>query len=304
MSIRTEGEKTDPSVRDTLVRVGQASREARERAVELVGDGVLLRDVAEEVEALMRKRGLRPAFPTCISIDQIAAHYSPTHDDPLRFRRGNVVKLDLGAHFDGWIADTAVTVEVSSRNWTGLIRASELALQTAIEAVRAGVTTRAIGEGVQRAIESHGFRPVRNLTGHTIERYLLHAGKSVPNIPHGHDVLEAGEVVAIEPFASSGAGQVDGRKTGNIYRVLRTKSLRAESLNDFLQLLTGEFKSLPFAERWAFQLDKRAPAFLNQLLRTGAVMTYPALLDIDGGIVSQTEHTMIVRPDGAEVTTA
>ena len=125
-------------VRETLRRVGRASREARGRAAELAVEGALLLDVAEEVEDLMRKRGLRPAFPTCISIDTVAAHYSPTHDDSLRFRRGNVVKLDLGAHLDGWIADTAVTVEVGTRNWTPLIRASELALQTAIEAVRTG----------------------------------------------------------------------------------------------------------------------------------------------------------------------
>ncbi|MCI4371784.1 MAG: type II methionyl aminopeptidase [Thermoplasmata archaeon] len=294
----------DADARAALQRAGQVSREARERGVELIKDGALLLDVAEEVEGLMARRGLRPAFPTCISIDQIAAHYSPTHDDPLRFRRGNVVKLDLGAHLDGWVADTAVTVEVGSRNWTALIRASELALQTAIEAVHAGVVTRAIGEGIQRAIESHGYRPIRNLTGHTIERYVLHAGKSVPNVPHGHDVLEAGEVVAIEPFASSGAGQVDGRRTGNIYRVLRTKPLKQADLNEFLQVLSGEFKTLPFAERWAHRLEPRAGALLNALVRTGAVMTYPALLDLGNGIVSQTEHTMIVGPSGAEVTTS
>ena len=270
----------------------------------LVTEGALLLDVAEDVEDLFRKRGMRPAFPTCLSIDQIAAHYTPTHDDALRFRRGNVVKLDLGAHSDGWIADTAVTVEVGTRNWTELIRASELALQTAIEAVHPGVTARAIGEGIQRAIESHGYRPVRNLTGHTIERYVLHAGKGVPNIPHGHDVLEAGEVVAIEPFASAGAGQVDGRKTGNIYRVLRTKPLRDAALNAFLQMLSSEFKTLPFAERWAARLEPRAPSLLNQLVRSGSVMTYPALLDVGGGIVSQTEHTLLIGADGVVVTTA
>lgn len=294
----------DASVRDALLRAGRVSREARERAVGLVTEGALLLDVAEEVEDLVRKRGLRPAFPTCISIDHIAAHYSPTHDDPLRFRRGNVVKLDLGAQSDGWIADTAETVEVSTRNWTELIRASELALQTAIEAVHAGVATQSLGEGIQRAIEAHGYRPIRNLTGHTIERYVLHAGKSVPNVPHGHDILQAGEVVAIEPFASAGAGQVDGRRTGNIYRLLRTKSARQAELKEFLQLLSQEFKTLPFAERWAHRLDPRAPALLNRLVRAGAVMTYPALLDLDRGMVSQTEHTMIVGPAGAEVTTA
>ncbi len=294
----------DTTTRESLRRAGAVSREARELAVSLVKEGALLLDVAEEVEGLMAKRGLRPAFPTCISIDHVAAHYSPTHDDSLHFRRGNVVKLDLGAQLDGWIADTAVTVEVGTRNWTELIRGSELALQTAIEAVRGGVPTRTLGEGIQRAIESHGYRPVRNLTGHTIERYLLHAGKSVPNIAHGHDVLETGEVVAIEPFASSGAGQVDGHRTGNIYRVLRTKSLKQAALSEFLQVLSQEFKTLPFAERWAHRLDPQASSLLNALVRSGAVMTYPALLDLDGGIVSQTEHTMIVGAAAAEVTTA
>jgi len=294
----------DTAIRDALRRAGAVSREARERGVELVREGAHLRELAEEVEDLMRRRGLRPSFPTCLSVDNVAAHYTPTHDDTLRFHRGNVVKLDLGAQMDGWIADTAVTVEVGTRNWTALARASELALQTAIEAVHAGVETRSIGEGIQRAIESQGYHPVRNLTGHTIERYLLHAGKSVPNIPHGHDILEEGEVVAIEPFASSGAGQVDGRRTGNIYRVVRPKPLKQTDLNDFLALLSNEFKTLPFAQRWAHRLEPRTPALLNAVVRTGAVMTYPALLDVDGGIVAQTEHTMIVGRGGAEVTTA
>jgi methionyl aminopeptidase len=293
----------DSDVRGWLLEAGRVSREAKERAMDLVGEGVLLLDVAEEIEGLMRKRGLRPAFPTCISIDNIAAHYSPTHDDTLRFRRGNVVKLDLGAQRDGWIADTAVTVEVGTRNWSRLIQASELALQTAIEAVRPGVETRVLGEGIRRAIESNGYKPIRNLTGHTIERYVLHAGKSVPNIPHGHDALEEGDVVAIEPFSSSGAGEVDGTRTGNIYRVLRTKPQKDDALTEFLGQLDAEFKTLPFAERWAHALNPKAPALLNQLLRSRAVMTYPALLDVGAGVVAQTEHTMIVAPGGAEVTT-
>src|SRR5437667_416495 len=185
----------DTAVRDALRRAGAVSREARERGVELVREGALLRELAEEVEDLMRRRGLRPSFPTCLSIDDVAAHYTPTHDDTLRFRRGNVVKLDLGAQVDGW-------------------------------------------------------------------------------------------------------------RTGNIYRVVRPKPLKQTDLNDFLALLSNEFKTLPFAQRWAHRLEPRTPALLNAVVRTGAVMTYPALLDVDGGIVAQTEHTMIVGRGGAEVTTA
>ena len=294
----------DPDARDRLLLAGRVSKEAREKAVELAQEGVHLLDVAEEVESIMARRGLKPAFPTCISLDHVAAHYSPTHDDASRFRRGNVVKLDLGAHADGWVADTAVTVEVGTRNWGELIRASELALQTAIEGVRPGIGTWQLGAGIQRAIEAHGYKPVRNLTGHTIERYVLHAGKSVPNIPHGHDELRLNEVVAIEPFASSGAGTVDGKRTGNIYRVVQAKALRDPGLSEFLARLAAEYRSLPFAERWAYRLDPRAPTLLNRLVRAGAVMTYPALLDVGGGVVAQSEHTMIVTDEGAVVTTA
>src|SRR5256885_5981829 len=156
------------------------------------------------------------------------------------------------------MAHPAVTVEVGTRNWTELVRASELALQPRIEAVHAGVSAGAIGEGIRRAIEAHGYRPVRNLTGHTIERYLLHAGKSVPNIAHGHDFLEAGEVVAIEPFASSGAGQVDGRRTGNIYPAVKVKPQKPAEANEFLRLIAKEFKTLAFAERLGHRLQPPA----------------------------------------------
>jgi len=126
----------------------------------------------------------------------------------------------------------------------------------------------------------------------------------VPNVPHGHEVLALGEVVAIEPFSSSGAGEVDGSRTGNIYRVVRTRPQRQPELTEFLNLLAAEFKTLPFAERWAYRLDPRAPAWLNQLVRSRAVMMYPALVDVAEGVVAQTEHTMIVTERGAEVTTA
>src|SRR5207249_5180570 len=162
----------DDGTREKLRVAGRVAAEARRAGVGLCREGVPLLEVAEAIEANMRSQGAPPAFPTCLSIGHIAAHYSPTHNDKLALKRGDVVKLDLGAQVDGYIADTAVTVEVGTRNWTELVRASELALQTAIEAVHAGVSTRAIGEGIQRAIEAHGYRPVRNLTGHTIERYL------------------------------------------------------------------------------------------------------------------------------------
>ena len=294
----------DESVRQKLRLAGKVAAEARTLGVSLCKEGASLLDIAERIERHMRSHGAPPAFPTCLSIDHIAAHYSPVHDDRLTLKRGNVVKLDLGAQVDGYIADTAVSVEIATRNWTELIKASEQALETAIEVCRPKTPTRLIGAAIERAIESYGFKPISNLTGHTIERYSLHAGKSVPNVGGvGDEVVESGDTLAIEPFSTNGAGKVEGRKSGNIYRLLSTREIAPQPLNDFLHQVHEHFKTLPFSERWAYALDAKAPAHLGRLLRAGRIMTYESLVDVGRGIVAQTEHTMIVDGGGVEVTT-
>jgi len=294
----------DEAVRQKLRLAGKVAAGARAVGVSLCKEGAPLLDIAEKIEAHMRSHGAPPAFPTCLSIDHIAAHYSPIHDDRLTLKRGNVVKLDLGAQVDGYIADTAVSVEIGTRNWTDLVKASEQALETAIEVCRPKTPTRLIGAAIERAIESYGFKPISNLTGHTIERYNLHAGKSVPNVGGlGDEVVESGDTLAIEPFSTNGAGKVEGRKSGNIYRLLSTREVTPPSLNEFLQNIQKSFRTLPFSERWAHALDAKAPAYLGRLLRSGRIMTYESLLDVGRGMVAQTEHTMIVDGGGVEVTT-
>ena len=295
----------DPEVWEKLALAGKAGSEALKLGVSIAKDGANLLDIAEAVENRVREMGAKPAFPVCICIDDVAAHYSPTHDDQLRLKRGQVVKIDLGAHVDGYVADTAKTVEIGTSSWTDLIKASEVALQAAIEVIRPNVPTRLIGAAVERTIESYGFRPIVNLTGHSIERYVLHAGKSIPNVgDRTSDVIAKGDVVAIEPFSSAGAGKVEGRKLSNIYRLVRARDLKHESSNRLIKYIDENFKGLPFAERWVYGFDDKAPAILKKLQRAGLVMAYKQLADIGGGMVAQTEHTMLVTADGARLTTA
>src|SRR3989442_8259463 len=236
----------DDGVRDNLRMAGRVAAEARVRGVALCREGASVLEIAEAIEAHMRSRGTPPAFPTCLSIDHIAAHYSPTHNDKLARKRGDGVKLALGAQVDGYIADTGVTVEVGSRNWTDLIKASEVALETAIEVCRPKTPTRLIGSAIERAIESYGFKPISNLTGHTIERYHLHAGKSIPNVGGlGDDVVEAGDTIAIEPFSTNGAGEGGGEKAGDIYPPLRPPGIPPPPPNEFLREPSSSVKTPP-----------------------------------------------------------
>lgn len=289
---------------EKLRRSGHVSREARRHGVEILREGMRILDGVERIEDFMRAKGCPPAFPACLSVNDVAAHDTPTHKDARELRRGDVVKIDLGAQVDGYLTDTAATVEIGTRNWTELIRASEAALAAAIEVVRPKVTTRVIGAAIERTIESLGFKPIANLTGHSIERYTVHAGKSIPNVgDHGDEVLEEGDLIAVEPFATNGAGKVDGRRSGNIYRIMRVREVRPDATSRFLQSTYETFNRLPFAERWCYRTDKKAPAHLARLLRQGLVYTYPSLIDVGQGMVSQAEHTMLVMGGGAEVLT-
>jgi methionyl aminopeptidase len=285
-------------------KAGEIAKEAREHALSLVGEGASVLELVEEAENLIRKRGAKPAFPINVAIDSIAAHFTPRTDDRLRLERGNIVKIDVGVHVDGYIGDTAATSEVGSRNWSKLIEASQIALDIATELVKPDAPIRMIGGAIERSIQQSGYKPITNLTGHNLRRFSLHSGKSIPNIMDDTtDKTLLGEALAIEPFATNGSGRVDGRKSGNIYRFVRKGDAKKPRANELLDRIEKEFNTLPFAERWCTRFEKKAPAYIQRLMRRRLVYAYPILSDTGKGMVSQAEHTIIVTKDGCDVTT-
>jgi methionyl aminopeptidase len=173
-----------------------------------------------------------------------------------------------------------------------------------LDSITPGILVRNIGSIIERAIRSRGFEPVSNLTGHSLERFNLHAGVSIPNIADDSSAdLKPGMAVAIEPFATNGVGRVAGRKSGNIFKLLRMKETGEPELDDILKQLHDEFLYLPFPERWVAKRVSKPERVLKRLLRQGAIATYPILSEIKGGMVSQFEHTVIITSSGCIVTT-
>ncbi len=294
----------DDTARNCYIRAGDIASQVRSQAVEMIKEGNLLLDVAEFAEAEIIRMGGKPAFPVNLAIDSVAAHYTPHSGDPLEFEAGQVVKLDLGAHVDGYIADTAITVEVGTEQWKGLIDASADALNAVLDSLRPGIMVRDIGTMVEQIIRSGGFEPISNLSGHSLEKFSLHAGISVPNISDSSgDDIKPGMAVAIEPFATNGVGRVAGRKSGNIYKLLRMKHMQDPELDKLVHDIHAEFNYLPFPERWVAKQVDRPEKKLKKLLRHGIVATYPILSEVKGGLVSQMEHTILMTPDGAIITT-
>jgi len=239
-----------------------------------------------------------------IGINDVAAHFTPATNDELRFERGQVVKVDVGAHVNGYIGDTAVTVEVETKNWTPLIEAAQNGLRVAVQMLGDGVQVNAVGGAVERTIRSTGFKPVVNLTGHGLKQYNLHAGLTIPNVDDGSTTrLRTDMAVAVEPFATNGGGQVYNDRPGNIFRILREKPMRDENSFRLFQSIKREFGTLPFCERWCTRLNPDASVLLKTLVRHGLISSYAVLREVRGGMVSQAEHTIALLPTGPEITT-
>lgn len=287
-----------------LRKAGSVSREARELGASMVKEGARLVDLANEVEAFIISKGAKPAFPVNIGINDVAAHFSPSTDDRAVFSKGDLVKVDVGAHVNGFVGDTAVTVEVGTKNWQPLIESSTKALRMAIEISGDGVQVSTVGATIEQAIKEQGYKPVANLTGHGMRRFSLHAGLTVPNINDGSAArMKTDMVIAIEPFATNGGGQVFNDRGGNIYRVLRERPLKDQRAAELFHSVNSNFGPLPFCERWCTALMADAPALLKNLVRHGLIATYPILREVRGGMVSQTEHTVIITGKKCEITT-
>ncbi|MFX0162926.1 MAG: type II methionyl aminopeptidase [Candidatus Hodarchaeota archaeon] len=279
----------------------------KDKILPFIVPGAKVLDICEKVEEMVTKAGGSHAFPCNVSINNIAAHYTATADDETTIQEKDLVKIDTGVHIDGFIADAAFTVCLNPDH-EPLVNAAEEALNAAIEALKPGAKTNEIGEIVEKTIKKHGYRPIRDLTGHTLERYEIHGSKHIPNIktPIGHTVQE-GEAYGLDIFVTTGSGKSHEDKTKcYIYTLLPMRvPLRFKSSKTLRGYINKNYKTLPFCERW---LLKEFPAStvkigMRELLSKGALYKYYTLVENKGAVVSQAEDTVIITKDGAEITT-
>ena len=285
-------------------RAGEIAARSRDIGARMIVEGETLLSVAEAVEEHILSMGGSVAFPVNIALNDYAAHFTPKPADKQRFTRGDLVKLDVGAHMNGCIGDTAVTIEVGSSTYTHLIAASQRALDAVIETIRPGVPLSAIGSIVERTMNNMGFKPIVNLTGHSIERYKLHAGINVPNYNDRSDVVvPSGTILAVEPFATTGIGEVSSYKRSNIFRMVRKKGNLTPEQEKALQIIAAGPGQLPFSERWLERKVPKADKVINGLVRAGSIYSYPILREGSGGMVAQSEHTLYISDRGCTVLT-
>lgn len=272
---------------------------------------VKLIDIAEKVEenlVMLNQKyncNAKFAFPINISINEIAAHYSPTHDDNTLAR--GLVKIDIGVHIDGFIADTALSVDLTDeQEHKDLIKANRKALEKAIAIVKDGAGLYDIANAVETEARQSGFNVISNLTGHEVKQYNLHAGLTIPNVINGikNLTLKHNQVIAIEPFFTYGAGYVRNAELSCIFKLQEEKTCRDKQCKQLLDFIKQNYDSLPFSSRWIVkQFGISSLLRLNLLQMLKAVYNFPVLKEISNSPTSQFEHTVVVMKNKALVIT-
>ena len=305
--------------------------------------GKTFHEIIESAERFIHRHGGKPAFPGTIHTNDLAAHFTTNHavegvegwSGDTVLEKGDCVKIDYGVHIKGHIGDNALTFEVgNTNNHTDQIKAAKEARDAAIEVMHPGTPWYKVGAAAAQPSIDAGFQPIRNLCGHQLKPWQLHAGVSIPSYACGPDnrgfsgVVEEGSVYAVEPFNTTGSSglieNIGSPHSSNIYRVTgHTTSRKARAKGQLKPLgaqmarnLEERYSTLPFAERWAFpMLEKPLPgaelssgqrkwdALVKKLISIRFLETYHALRCIDGGNICQFEHTVYITDGGPEILT-
>jgi methionyl aminopeptidase len=297
----------DKDALEKFQRSGKILRETREEIKSFVHENMPIIEICEKAENLIRKKGGKPAFPCNVSINEIAAHYTSPPNDKKKIPENSIVKVDIGAHIDGYVTDTAVTV-CFNPEYESLAKTAEAALEKAIQSISPNMPTSKLGTIIENTIKSHGFKPISNLTGHQVGRYLLHAGVSLPNVSHLFSSrIKLGGVYAIEPFVTfqNAVGKVENKEEYTIFRFLKSRSQKNSYAKQLLKHIEENFRTLPFTERWLQGIvpEEHHQKAFNELLSSKAIMAYPIFVEASRKPVAQAEHTVLIVNDGCTVLT-
>jgi methionyl aminopeptidase len=278
-------------------QAGRIASVVREKTRNKYHVGDTLFQICESIEDDIISKGGSPAFPVNVSLNDIAAHYTAEPNDQIIVKDGDVLKIDIGVQIHGYIADTAVTVCYNPK-YEAMVKTAELALNEAVKVAKPNTKASDIGKIIENIVSKQGFRPIQNLSGHSLEQFTIHAGKSIPNIwTIGSFSLISNEAYAIEPFVTTrdGHGIVYEGKTRNIFGIASRKPTKDKEADEFLEYIWHTFKTLPFALRWMTKKyeEKKARQLIEQLIKKRNVHAYPVLIEGNRKIVAQAEHTLI-----------
>ena len=264
-----------------------------------IKEGTLLLNFAKEIEKIIAEDECGNAFPINLSINEEAAHFTPLFDDTYTLKESDLLKIDLGVHFEGYICDGAISINLNNDH-AKQIEANELALENAISVAEHGKEIDGIGRAIEETLKEKGFNPVYNLGGHGLDQWEIHTHPSLPNHDNSSTAKLQEGAIAIEPFASTGEGFVNESSQVDIFSLNEGKNVRNMHARKLLAI-AKEFQGLPFAERWLREKSDmnefQITVGLKELMKANVFKTYPGLKEKSGAMVSQVEKSLLILED-------
>jgi len=284
-------------------KAGKIASEVVKYAKSIIKKDMPLLEIADKIEDKIIELGAKPAFPVNLSINEIAAHYTPSYND--KAKAHGLLKVDIGVHVNGNIADTAFSLDLEGSDENKkLIEAAELAVKKASEKISIGEEIGKIGAEVEKAVHSFHFLPIQNLSGHALGEFEVHAGVTIPNYNTLQKIQIEEGAYAIEPFSTNGFGAVRDGKPSGIFKIEREGSVRDSFAREVLAFIIDEYQTLPFCSRWIYKkFGSRGLIALRRIEEANILHGYPQLIERNNGKVAQAEHTILLTKKDKIVTT-
>ena len=288
---------------ENYIKAGQIGKEVRKFTKGFIKPKMKLIEIAEKIENKIKELGGECAFPTNLSLNEIAAHYTPNLNDETIAE--GLLKIDIGISFKGAIADFAFSLDLTEDGKYGeMIKLNEKILEAELSVIKSGVTIGEIGEQVSELLENTGFSVIKNLSGHSLGEDVIHAGLTIPNYPNTNTTELKNIAIAIEPFLTTGQGMVYDGKPSEIYMLQAEGQTRDNDARKLLEFVKENYKTRPFCKRWLEKAGLKKVSFsLLMLTRQGILHNFPVLVEKSKLPVSQAEHTALILKDKVIITT-
>lgn len=316
-----------PGVLDKYQAAGKICNAVLEKVIKKCTPGANIVDICEfgdkEIEAetakVYNKKKMEKGigFPTCVSVNEVSGHYSPLKSEPVNLKEGDVAKIDLGVHIDGFIAQVAHTIVVTADGKgaaegrkADVILAAYNALQAAIRTIQPGNKNTDVTKYIQDAAESYKCNPVEGVLSHEVKKHLIDGNNCIINKATFDQKVEehefqVNEVYGLDVFVSTGEGkpkETELRTTVYKRAIERSYTLKLKSSRSFFAEVVDKYPTLCFSLR-SFEDENTAKLGISEAIKHDLFHPYPVLAEKSGEYVAQFKCTVVILKNGSQVLT-
>lgn len=277
---------------DNYCKAGEIAKKLRKYSLTFIKKGMKLIDIANKIDERIVELGGKPAFPVNLSLNEIAAHYTPSIDDETIAE--GLLKIDIGVEVEGYIADFAFSIDLTDeKKYQEMILLNEEILEKTLDSLDYESICSDIGNSMSKLLEDKKFNIIKNLTGHSVDQYEIHSEISIPNTSNKDKTSLKEKAIAIEPFLTTGTGEVIEGKPSEIFMMIKEKNVRDNESRKIINYISEEYKTKPFCKRWLDKAGFKTNFALKLLVKEGVLYNFPVLVEKTKGIVSQSEDTVV-----------